>query len=56
MFGFEKKKALPGDKDFLGGIFKTTVRKDGREYNVTTIKDAYGNIQFMQFTDKHSYR
>lgn len=52
MFEKEKKLPLPGDKDYLGGIFNTTVVINGESKNVRTEKDMYGNIVSVIVTDK----
>lgn len=44
MFEKKEEKLFPGDKGYEGGIFKTTVHVNGQHKEVTTIKDAYGNV------------
>lgn len=39
-----ERKPMPGDKDYKGGVFKTRVYSDGKNVEVTTTKDAEGNI------------
>ena len=39
-----KRRPLPGDKDYPGGIFKTRVYTQKGNYEITTIKDSYGNV------------
>ena len=34
----------------------TSIRKDGKDYSVTTVRNPDGTIIGMTFTDKHSYR
>lgn len=40
-----EKKLYPGDKGYQGGIFKTRVYSKGKNVEVTTVKDANGNVQ-----------
>ena len=39
-----EKKLQPGDKDYPGGITNATVRINGKNYNVRTVKDENGNV------------
>ena len=39
------KKLYPGDKGYLGGTFTTTVTSKGKNLEITTKKDANGNVQ-----------
>lgn len=48
----KERKPLPGDADYKGGIFHTTVRVNGKVKDVRVEKDAYGNIIYMSETDK----
>lgn len=40
----EKKKAQPGDRDYLGGVTHSTVLVNGRVMDVRVERDAYGNV------------
>ena len=45
MFDDRKRTPMPGDTDYRGGIFHTTVTdENGQIYRVITTKDANGNI------------
>lgn len=44
MFEEEKKKPYPGDKDYQGGVFHTTMMINGQVKDVRVEKDAYGNV------------
>lgn len=48
----EKKKPLPGDKDYQGGIFHSTVRINGQTKDVRTVKDNNGNPVSVIISDK----
>ena len=41
----DKKKLFPGDKGYEGGTFTTRVYSKGKNLEVTTKKDANGNVQ-----------
>lgn len=41
----DKKKLFPGDKGYEGGIFTTRVYSKGKNMEITTKKDANGNVQ-----------
>ena len=47
-----EKKVLPGDKDYKGGVFNSTVRINGQNKNVHVVKDENGNIVFASETNK----
>ena len=48
----EKRKPLPGDSDYQGGVTHTTVRINGKNKDVRVEKDAYGNIISTLISDK----
>ena len=48
----KEKKLQPGDKEYPGGIFHSTVYVDGKAKDVTVVKDAYGNVVFTGVCDK----
>lgn len=47
----EEKKLYPGDKDYQGGIFKTRVYSNGKNVEITTVKDSNGNVQSVFVRD-----
>jgi len=47
-----EKKLYPGDQGYKGGVFNTTVRINGQNKNVHTVKDENGNIIFLSETNK----
>lgn len=47
----EKKRAYPGDKDYQGGIFKTRVYSNGKNVEITTVKDPNGNVESVFVRD-----
>lgn len=48
----EEKKLYPGDPGYQGGIFISTVRINGQNKEVKTIKDGNGNILYLSETNK----
>ena len=48
----DEKKSYPGDKDYKGGIFDTTVRINGQNKEVHVVKDENGNVIFVSETNK----
>ncbi len=48
----EEKKLFPGDEGYKGGITHATVRVNGRNKDVTYVKDNDGNIIYMSETNK----
>lgn len=47
----EQTKLYPGDKDYPGGIFTTRVYSKGKNLEITTHKDANGNITSVYTRD-----
>ena len=47
----EKRKPEPGDKDYPGGVFVTRVYSNGKNVEIVTKKDAYGNVQSVFVRD-----
>ena len=47
----QKRTPRPGDADYKGGTFKTVIRVNGKAKEVTTIKDAYGNVVYVSERD-----
>ena len=39
-----EERKQPGDVGYKGGVTNTTVRIDGKNYNVRTERDSNGNI------------
>ena len=40
----EEKRLYPGDKGYPGGTFTTTVHVNGKNFEITTVKDSNGNV------------
>ena len=47
----EKKKLYPGDKGYQGGVFTTRVYSNGKNVEITTKKDANGNVEAVFVRD-----
>ena len=47
----DKKKLYPGDKGYEGGIFTTRAYSKGKNVEITTKKDANGNVQAVFVRD-----
>ena len=48
----DERKPQPGDKDYKGGIFHTTVRVNGKSYDIRTVRDENGNPISVTETEK----
>lgn len=48
----DEKKLYPGDPGYKGGDFTATVRINGQNKEVHTIKDKDGNIVYMGVSNK----
>lgn len=47
----EEKKPAPGDKDYKGGVVTTRGYSKGKNVEITTKKDANGNVQAVFVRD-----
>lgn len=47
----EKKKLYPGDKGYEGGVTVTRAYSNGKNVEITTKKDANGNVQAVFVRD-----
>lgn len=48
----DEKRLYPGDVGYKGGSTHTTVRINGKNYDVHTIKDSNGNVVYVGQTEK----
>ena len=47
----EEKRLYPGDVGYQGGVFTTRVYSKGKNVEITTRKDAYGNVTSVSVVD-----
>ena len=47
----EEKKLYQRDKDYQGGIFKTRDYSNGKNVEITTVKDPNGNVESVFVRD-----
>lgn len=45
-------RPMVGDKGYKGGTHKSTITINGKSYQHTVKKDAYGNVVYESFTPK----